>query len=338
MKKTAIISVAFSIIALSLVFYFMKNQVFAVATDTVSADTDTVEVTREQVSGGEVTEVSRLQLEEDAQQAYLNIPLEAGLGADRITVENHYMDRQVWIGLKGVTEAAYADKKLTGNTGHIKGGTYEEMNGTLWLKMDLDGVFEVKSILENGALYINLLSPREVYSRIVVIDAPYEESAVVADVVTRLQEMTKDPAIKIYYTTASQDGTDQRVAQRVGLANEVKADMLISLCTGTEVDSSIYGTTAFYNDTYFIPAFGSIELADIVERDVVTAISGKALGLTFDKNREILTQATVPAVVLQLGYLSNAQEKKLLERNDYQEKIAAGILQAIQDAYKVIPQ
>ncbi|MCR5031255.1 MAG: N-acetylmuramoyl-L-alanine amidase [Lachnospiraceae bacterium] len=339
MRKTAIYSVIFSVISLVLIFYMMKNQVFAVSSDSVVSTGDVV--TEETEDPEEMTEkapVTRIMFQQDPKQAYLGIPLEFGFSADRITVENHYMDRQLWIGLKGVSAQTYADKKLTGNTLHVLEGYYEETGGTLWLKMRLDGIYEVKSILENGFLYMNFLSPREVYSRIAVIDAPYEESAVVADVVTKIQELAKNQDVKIYYTTATADGQDQRVEERVSLANEVKADMLISLRTGMDKDSTVYGTCAYYNDTYFIPAFGSIELADIVERDVVTAISGKALGLTFDSKDPILTGATVPAMVLQIGYLSNAQEKKLMERNDYQTKIATGILQAINDAYEIIPQ
>ena len=122
---------------------------------------------------------------------------------------------------------------------------------------------------------------------------------------------------------------------RVGLTNATKADMLIRIEVNENEDSKIYGTEAVYNSKFFIPGFGSVELADLLEREVVTAISGKANGLTDSTEEDVVINgATVPAAAIRVGYLSNGQEEILLGREDYIQKIAEGIYQAIMKAYE----
>ncbi|MDR0219862.1 MAG: N-acetylmuramoyl-L-alanine amidase, partial [Lachnospiraceae bacterium] len=83
-----------------------------------------------------------------------------------------------------------------------------------------------------------------------------------------------------------------------------------------------------------IPSFGSVELANLLETEVVTSIRGKAVGLKpATANDYVISNATVPAAAIKVGYLTNAQEAILLGREDYIEKIALGIYNAIVQVY-----
>ena len=115
----------------------------------------------------------------------------------------------------------------------------------------------------------------------------------------------------------------------------MNADMLIRIEVGIADNGKTYGTEAVCNSSFFIPDFGSVELADLLEREVVTAISGKANGLVEVTEKDIvIREATVPAATIKAGYLTNSQEFILLQRDDYIEKIADGICSAIQKAYE----
>ena len=77
------------------------------------------------------------------------------------------------------------------------------------------------------------------------------------------------------------------------------------------------------------------ELADLLEREVVTAISGKANGLIEASAEDtVISEATVPAAAIKVGYLTNGQESILLQREDYIQRIAEGIYQTILKAYE----
>ena len=121
---------------------------------------------------------------------------------------------------------------------------------------------------------------------------------------------------------------------RIALGNETKADMYIRIEVNEAKDTGVYGITAVYNGDYFIPSFGNIELADCLEREVTTSVKGKALGLVSAGEKDVvLEKLTVPAATIKVGYLSNSQEAILLSRDEYQDKIATGIYDAITKIY-----
>ena len=68
---------------------------------------------------------------------------------------------------------------------------------------------------------------------------------------------------------------------------------------------------------------------------MVTAISGKANGLIEASAEDtVISEATVPAAAIKVGYLTNGQESILLQREDYIQRIAEGIYQTILKAYE----
>lgn len=68
---------------------------------------------------------------------------------------------------------------------------------------------------------------------------------------------------------------------------------------------------------------------------MVTAISGKANGLVEAAIQdEVINEATVPAAAIKVGYLTNGQESILLQREDYINRIAEGIYNAVMKAYE----
>ena len=48
----------------------------------------------------------------------------------------------------------------------------------------------------------------------------------------------------------------------------------------------------------------------------------------------MISEATVPAAAIKVGYLTNGQESILLQREDYIQRIAEGIYQTILKAYE----
>ena len=110
--------------------------------------------------------------------------------------------------------------------------------------------------------------------------------------------------------------------------------MLIRIEVSGDQNTKLYGTETVYNSRFFIPGFGSVELADLLEREVVTAVSGKAGGLLEAGEADaVISNATVPAAAVKVGYLTNGQEFILLQREDYIQRIAEGIYQTILKAY-----
>ncbi len=206
-------------------------------------------------------------------------------------------------------------------------------------------MYEYRSIFEDQTLYVEFVPSKEVYEKIIVVDPAYGagDNGVTAggilsknitlDIAKALKTRFDETDIKVYYTRM--DDSNPAAQNRVNLAAATKADMLIRIEVNGDENSKLYGTEAVYNSRYFIPGFGSIELADILEREVVTAISGKANGLVEAAIQdEVINEATVPAAAIKVGYLTNGQESILLQREDYINRIAEGIYNAVMKAYE----
>lgn len=281
---------------------------------------------------------------------YFCIPMPESVKAEEVVLENHYMDKELWVSISSEQmkdcEAFYETNSVYGNSENVADGRFEVEKERICLRFALDGVYEYRSIFEDHILYVEFVPSKEVYEKIIVIDPAYggEEQGVAVESVSSkditlgvakaLKTMFDESDIKVYYTRM--DDSNPAADNRVELAEATKADMLIRIEVSGDENSKLYGTSAVYNSKYFIPGFGNVELADLLEREVVTSISGKACGLIESAEEDrVVNSATVPAAAIRVGYLTNSQEAILLQREDYIKRIAEGIYNAVVKAYEL---
>lgn len=280
---------------------------------------------------------------------YFCVPMPEEVKAEEVVLENHYMDRELWVSVSSdqakTYEEFYRTNSVYGNCENVENGHYETEETRICLRFALTGIYEYRSIFEDHMLYVEFVPPKEMYEKVIVVDPAYGggENGVTANgvmskditvgVAKALKNLFDESDIKVYYTRM--DDGNPETASRVGLAEAVKADMLIRIEVSGDENSKIYGTAAVYNSQFFIPGFGNVELADLLEREVVTSISGKANGLVeASASDEVVNNATVPAAAICIGYLTNSQEAILLQREDYIKRIAEGIYNAVIKAYE----
>lgn len=173
--------------------------------------------------------------------------------------------------------------------------------------------------------------PETAYERAVVID-PYADGKdrITEDIAERIgQKLETVYGLKVYYTEKTS------IEERQQFISETNADFYIGIALNESADSSVYGVETVYNGTYFIPFFGNTDLADCLERNVTEQVSGRANGLTQATEEDIILQRIkIPAVILKAGYLSNEKEAALLGTEEYRDRIAEGVLLAVQEAYE----
>lgn len=340
-KTTAVFSVIFFVVSMGIIVYMSVSKVITiegVAQDEVNEAASVTEVKTGE--GAKETLVFELG---EADSSYLRIPIPKGCKADDILIENHYMDKELWIFVPSTEKDFYVGNTISGNREAIEQGTFENKKEGIALNFRLTGIYECRTILENENLYISFLTPREAYDKIIVIDpaggggekgiysGTQTEKDITLGIAKKLKEKLDKSDIKAYYTRM--DDVNSAEEERAALGNETKADMYIRIEVSEAVDTGTYGITAVYNGDYFIPSFGNVELADCLEREVTTSVKGKALGLVEAKEDGVLEELTVPAATIKVGYLSNSQEAILLGRDEYLDKIATGIYNAITKIY-----
>ena len=339
LKRTTIYCIVFFIIAMSGMFYYDANKIIVIA------DSSAVNTGNAGEENRFSTQYQLLMKSDASRKSQFEIPLESTIMAEDVQIQNHYVEKELWIGLKGATTDFYSREYVTGNLENVSFGGYDIVDGFLWIKFAMKDVFEFESTMNNGKLTIKMDKPKDVYEKIVVIDAGHGgedkghidgrlcEKDVALDILLLLQEKLKDSEIKVYYTRTDDNNVDD--IKRVELANNVKADMFISIHTSFSEDVRVAGVTTNYNGKYFIQEFDSIALADAVERSVASATGAKALGL-FDAMEEdiLLNEAKVPVAQINVGYFSNEAESDLLHKEEYKKMIAEGIYTAIVGIYE----
>lgn len=277
---------------------------------------------------------------------YLCIPLLSSIGEEQITIENDLLHQMLVITILEMEPDYFYEHKLSGNIEQIKEIAYQSKGDVTRLSINYKGVLEYESTFQEGNLYISFVSPREKYDKIIVIDPGHGgdengicvenmvEKEVMLDIALRLKTLLDDTDIKVYYTRLEDE--EKSMEEILRLVNGTKADMFLSIHGALEeTDTSIYGITTYYNETFFIPDFSSTDFAYLVEENLTKSTSAKPLGLKAgDENMYLVRGAEVPVALVEIGYFSNKQERILLSKEDYRDRIARGLYDAIIASYE----
>ena len=134
----------------------------------------------------------------------------------------------------------------------------------------------------------------------------------------------------VYVVMSREDDRDVTDDERVYLANELPADLFISLHTESTEDSSLYGIGVVYNDAFYMEGFDNAALSRILQSETCLAANEKEAGIsTMQDQAPTLRLILIPGAQVQVGYLSNMQQARLLAREDYRQKIAQGLCNGI---------
>ena len=113
---------------------------------------------------------------------------------------------------------------------------------------------------------------------------------------------------------------------RVAKVNSVSGGILVSLHQNSLPQSpGARGAQVFYGE-----AEGSQELAETVQAALNTAINGKPKGIKAAGSSVYLLEKTeVPSILVECGFLSNAEDTALLNTENHRTKLALTILAAV---------
>ncbi|MDD4112370.1 MAG: N-acetylmuramoyl-L-alanine amidase [Herbinix sp.] len=221
-------------------------------------------------------------------------------------------------------------------------------NSILEVMLLLDHVYVHNIYEDEHYFYIDIKSPKEVYDKILVIDAGHggkDPGAVSRDELTyekninlgillELKELLDKENIKVYYTRIMDDKIF--LTPRVALANDVDCDFFISIHNNSNGHSKkINGTEILYYD-HEHKSIAVKNMAKIFIEEISKTSSLRNNGLVQMRNDDvlILNHAKVPAIIVEAGYMSNINDLEYLNSTSGQEAIAEGIYKGILRAYE----
>lgn len=177
----------------------------------------------------------------------------------------------------------------------------------------------------------------------IVIDPAYggdESGWVVADVcaadlcldlATRLAARMTATGMQAYLTRGP--AQNPTAAERARLANELAADLVISLHIDGSASAHASGIATFHfgSDTGNVSSVGEA-LALLVQRELV-ARTGMIDCRVHHRPWEILRRTQAPAVQVEVGYLTNPVDRARLVDPDFRDRVAEGIVVAVKRLY-----
>ena len=131
-----------------------------------------------------------------------------------------------------------------------------------------------------------------------------------------------------YQVAVSRDSDTQvSLEDRVSLAEKANADVFVSIHQNSvDNDTTPHGIATHCNETVNPK---SAELAELVQKEVVKNTEGKDRGVTKDSNLYVLNSSDIPSCLIESGFLTSDTEGPLLQQSAYQDKIALGIAEAV---------
>lgn len=281
----------------------------------------------------------------------LRIELPKNRSKDDVTVKNHYMERTIDIEIAGAGDDYLVRYPMLGNSEHIADLNYfsDQNGGTLELSME--HVYELSLDWQEQYLYIDFIEPQDIYDKIVVIDAGHGANmpgAIVGDVkekdidlaiVQKLKEIfdeADDGKLGVYYTRL--DDSDPAFADRVGIANDLGANLFVSIHNNSYPKSSkVNGTAVLFDEKKETEGTSSKHLADILLKKVTDELGTKNMGLMAGNDIYVIRSSNAPAALIEVGFMTNPKELANLTDEKYQKKCARaiyeGIMQALEEGY-----
>ena len=133
------------------------------------------------------------------------------------------------------------------------------------------------------------------------------------------------------------DGVSGRITKkqidlnyRIAKAVEARADIFVSIHVNSTAEARNSGAETFYH-------FSSVEGKDLavnIQQELVK-ISGMNRRVAKPGDFYIIKNTSMPAVIVEVGYLSNVAERKKLQQSWYQEQVAHGIAKGIANYFEV---
>ncbi|MBQ8540929.1 MAG: N-acetylmuramoyl-L-alanine amidase [Clostridia bacterium] len=162
------------------------------------------------------------------------------------------------------------------------------------------------------------------------------ESPLNLAIALKLKEELTERGYKVVLTREGEDGLDKKkktdMYKRLDIMTETPCDMFVSIHINKFTQSKYRGAEVLYSSNFV----QSTLLAQLI-MDKIKEIDPKVQTRSIkqaEKSLFLMKNATVPAVIVECGFLSNAEETELLTQSTYQARIASAICDGIGEYYR----
>ena len=157
------------------------------------------------------------------------------------------------------------------------------------------------------------------------------EHALVLTLAFKIKERLERYGVTVVMTRSSAN-VDISNAQRAAVANEARADLFLRVHADSNTNAAVTGISTLYpagNDWVEPIRAESLRAAGIIHNQMLASTGATNRGVTARSDLAGFNHATVPSVLVEVGFLSNPNDDEKLAEESYQDRLADGIARGV---------
>jgi len=143
------------------------------------------------------------------------------------------------------------------------------------------------------------------------------------DIAIRLKNLLEANGVRVIMTR--EDDTFVNLYARAGIANEVNADLFISIHHNSAT------STATGTETLYYPDPEKRLFAQALQNAVVSQTGFRNRGIVERPGIVVTRETKMPSALVEVGFMTNPNELAILQTDEFKQKVAQGLLQGIMD-------
>ncbi len=276
--------------------------------------------------------------------------LPQGIRVSDLTVEDQYWNRRIVVSMPGDYTAFYQSNAIQNPYPVVENITVQFDGSSTHIILTTERIQGYKLGAEENGFSLQIGNPSTMYSKIVVLDAGhggidpgasaggYNEKDINFTILNRYtKEYFEGSDIKIYFTRTEDVKID--LYERADFASRVEADMFISLHMNSVSSTSVSGTSVYYsllNTSVTSGGLNSKQMASTLTDNLSKALGTKNRGVA-TANFVVIRETRMPAVLIELAFITNASDRKIITTEATQRKAAKTIYDTVVSFFKDYP-
>lgn len=269
------------------------------------------------------------------------------IAINKITYEDDYLNRKYTITIPGDQREHFGSGVVNINDSVIDNINVKLVGGNTEIVIKAKTIHEFRIEASGSALVIKAYKPHELYEKVIVVDAGhggddpgavvgqwFEKYTTLGTTLELKKILDQEEDMKVYYTRL----VDSRPSlyERTDLANEVEADFFLSIHINS-FTSNYNGVETLYLPGPNTPGLNAFEMAAIFQKVFSDNVAIEDYLSKQRDNLHVLNATDMPAIILEMGYLTNAHDRQYLTDEDYYDDLARAIKMAIDETFRQHP-
>lgn len=277
----------------------------------------------------------------DATKEVLVMGYTNGINENTVIKNDRHTEGYYEITLPGNFENIYGYGTIAVSNGNVKNIKISSTSKGTTIRFEQNRYNEYIVEVKDNSIEIHVKNPKDVYDRVVLLDAGHgaehpgaiangiTEKSIVLDIVLKIGKYLEGTNVKVYYVRDSDTRMENNL--RAQTANQI-SDLMVSIHMNSVANiTSANGTETLYqvhsNDNQ--SKLTSLKAAELIQSAVVSALNTTNRGVKQRTDLMILNGTTVPAVLLEVCFISNPGDALKISQTANQDAVAKAVANSI---------